>query len=133
MNLPGFCPIFCVSSISPYARAGPSYEADKTPSKDAAKALLAEAGTVIHIQSSVIEYGAKTAQAVRAGMGGIVAIQAAKDSYSAVRAAATAADAAAGAIAGDMLASGALSPEAEKLISKLDNWQVISVTQEPGG
>ena len=68
-------------------------------------------------------------------MGGIVAIQAAKDSYSAVRAAARRPRTMLPLVLlqGDMLASGALSPEAEKLISKLDNWQVISVTQEPGG
>ena len=133
MNLRGFCLILCLSSMSLCACAGPSYEADKTPSKDAAKALPAEPGTVIDVQSSVIEYDAKTAQAVGAGVGGIVANQATKDSHSAVRAAATAAGAAGGAIAGDMVASGALSPDAEELIIELDNGQVISVTQEPGG
>jgi len=40
--------------------------------------------------------------------------------------------AAAAGIAGDMVASGALSPDAEELIIELDNGQVISVTQEPG-
>ena len=132
MNLRGFWLSLCLSSISLCVFAGPSYEADKTPSKDAAKALPAEPGTVIDVQSSVIEYDAKTAQAVGAGVGGIVANQATKDSHSAVRAAATAAGAAGGAIAGDMVASGALSPDAEELIIELDNGQVISVTQEPG-
>ena len=132
MNLRGFWLTLCLSSISLCAFAGPSYEADKTPSKDAAKALPAEPGTVIDVQSSVIEYDAKTAQAVGAGVGGIVANQATKDSHSAVRTAATAAGSAGGAIAGDMVASGALSPDAEELIIQLDSGQVISVTQEPG-
>jgi len=65
-------------------------------------------------------------------VGGIVANQATKDSHSAVRAAATAAGAAGGAVAGDMLAKGALSPAGEELIIQLDNGQVVSVTQEPG-
>ncbi len=131
MNFNGFCFMLCLYSVSLSACAGPSYEADKTPSKDAAKALPAESGTVIDVQTSVIEYDAKTAQAVGAGVGGIVANQATKDAHSAVRAAATAAGAAGGAIAGDMVASGRLSPDAEELIIELDSGQVISVTQEP--
>ena len=71
-----------------------------------------------------------------AGVGGIISNQATKDSHDAIRvtatATATAAGAAGGAIAGDIIASGALSPDAEELIIKLDNGQVISVTQEPG-
>ncbi len=105
MNLPGFYLTCCLSSISLCAYAGPSYEADKTPSKDATQALLAKSGTAIDVRSSVTEYDASTAQTVGAGMGGIVANQATKDSHSTVRAAATAAGAAGGAIAGDMLAS----------------------------
>ena len=131
MNFNGFCFMLCLYSVSLSACAGPSYEADKTPSKDAAKALPAESGTVIDVQTSVIEYDAKTAQAVGAGVGGMVANQATKDAHSAVRAAATAAGAAGGAIAGDMVASGRLSPDAEELIIELDSGQVISVTQEP--
>ena len=121
------CGVLAIAACS-----GPSYKADKTPSKDAAKTLPAEPGTVIDVQLSVIEYDAKTAQAVGAGVGGIVANQATKGSHDAVRAAATAAGAAGGAIAGDMVASGALSPDAEELIIELGNGQVISVTQEPG-
>ena len=112
--------------------SGPSYKADKTPSRDAAKTIPAEPGTVIDVQTVVIEYDAQTAQAVGAGVGGIVANQATKETHSAVRAAATAAGAAGGAIAGDMVASGALSPDGEELIIELDSGQVISVTQEPG-
>lgn len=126
------CGALAIASCSGPSYSGPSYKADKTPSKDAAKVLPAEPGTIIDVQSSVIEYDAKTAQAVGAGVGGIVANQATKDSHSAVRAAATAAGAAGGAIAGDMVASGALSPDAEELIIQLDSGQVISVTQEPG-
>ena len=126
------CGALAIASCSGPSYSGPSYKADKTPSKDAAKVLPAEPGTIIDVQSSVIEYDAKTAQAVGAGVGGIVANQATKDSHSAVRAAATAAGAAGGAIAGDMLASNALSPDAEELIIQLDSGQVISVTQEPG-
>lgn len=114
------------------ACSGPSYKADKTPSEDAAKTLPAEPGTVIEVQSSIIEYDAKAAQAMGAGVGGIIANQATKDSHDAIRVTATAAGAAGGAIAGDIIASGALSPDAEELIIKLDNGQVISVTQEPG-
>ena len=112
--------------------SGPSYKADKTPSRDAAKTIPAEPGTVLDVQSVVIEYDAQTAQAVGAGVGGIVANQATKETHSAVRAAATAAGAAGGAIAGDMVASGALSPDGEELIIELDSGQVISVTQELG-
>ena len=126
------CGALAIASCSGPSYSGPSYKADKTPSKDAAKVLPAEPGTIIDVQSSVIEYDAKTAQAVGAGVGGIVANQATKDSHSAVRAAVTAAGAAGGAIAGDMVASGALSPDAEELIIQLDSGQVISVTQEPG-
>ena len=72
MNLRGFCLTLRLSSVSLCACAGPSYEADKTPSKDAAKALPAEPSTGIDVQSSVIEYDAKTAQAVGADVGGIV-------------------------------------------------------------
>lgn len=126
------CGALAIASCSGPSYSGPSYKADKTPSKDAAKVLPAEPGTIIDVQSSVIEYDAKTAQAVGAGVGGIVANQATKDSHSAVRAAATAAGAAGGAIAGDMVASNALSPDAEELIIQLDSGQVISVTQEPG-
>ena len=124
--------VFVALAVTLTSCSGPSYQANKTPSEDAAKGLPAEPGTVIDIQSVVIEYDAKTAQAVGAGVGGVVANQVTKDSHSAVRATATAAGAAGGAIAGDMVASGALSPDAEELIIELDSGQVISVTQEPG-
>lgn len=114
------------------ACSGPSYKADRTPSEDAAKALPAEAGVVIDVQAVVIEYDAQTAQAVGAGVGGVIANQATKDSHSAVRTAATAAGAAGGAMAGDVIAEQALSPPAEEVVIELDTGEIVSVTQESG-
>ena len=123
----------CLLSTSLCALPGLSYEADKIPSRDATKAIPAEPGTVLDVQSVAIEYDSKTAQTVAAGLGGILANQATKDSNGAVRAAATAVGATGGAIAVDMVANSALSPDGEEVIIELENGQTISVTQEIGG
>lgn len=133
MRLRSFLFTLPLSFVCLFGCAGPSYEADKIPSKDAAKAIPAEPGTVLDVQSVAIEHDSKTAQTVAAGLGGILANQATKDSNSAVRAAATAVGATGGAIAVDMVASSALSPDGEEVIIELENGQTISVTQEIGG
>ena len=112
--------------------SGPSYKADKTPSSDAGKTLPAESGVIVDVQSTSIEYDAETAQAIGAGVGGVIANQATQSAEGAVRAAATAAGAAGGAVAGDMFAENVLSPDGEELIIELDTGGIISVTQEPG-
>ena len=87
---------------------------------------------VLDVQSVEIEYDAETAQLVGAGVGGLIANQATSDSHEAVRTAATAAGAGVGAVAGDMVASGALSPAGEQLILELESGEVIAISQEPG-
>ena len=114
------------------ACSGPSYKADRTPQRDAGRALPAEKGVIIDVQRVTIEYDAEKAQAVGAVVGGVVANQATEDSNRAVRTVATVAGTAAGAAAGDMVAQNMLSPEGEELIIELENGAVVSVTQEPG-
>ncbi len=114
------------------ACSGPSYRADRTPENDASKTLPAISGIIIDVQPAVIEYDAERAQAIGATVGGIIATQATKNTDNAVRTAATVAGAAGGAVAADIVAKKALSPQGEELIIELADGEIVSVTQEPG-